>query len=127
MADSMKAFGVPVKYVCDADNKMVVVADGDIATNFISQQYGPLPMGHNLYSRYTFANKEFFNNTIDYLVNPSNILQTRAKNFTLRLLNPKKVKEQKPIWQFINIGLPVILVIIIAFIYQQARKRKYTA
>ena len=127
VVDSMKAYGVPVKNACDTDTKMIVVADGDIATNFISQQYGPLPMGFNLYSRYTFANKEFFTNAIDYLVNPSNILETRAKDFTLRLLNPKKVKEQKPIWQFVNIVLPVILIIIIALIYQQARKRKYAS
>jgi ABC-2 type transport system permease protein len=109
------------------DTKIVVVADGDIATNLISQQYGPLPMGYNFYTRYTFANKEFFDNTLEYLVNPSNILQTRAKDFTLRLLNPKKVKEQKPVWQFVNIALPVILIIVIAFIYQQARRRKYTS
>ena len=126
VADSMRAYGVPVKNVCDTDTRMIVVADGDIATNFISQQYGPLPMGYNLYSRYTFANKEFFTNAIDYLVNPSRILETRAKDFTLRLLNPKKVKERRPIWQFINIALPVILIIIIAIIYQQSRKRKYT-
>ncbi|MGC4037503.1 MAG: gliding motility-associated ABC transporter substrate-binding protein GldG [Chitinophagaceae bacterium] len=125
VADSLKAYGVPVKSVSDTDTKMIVVADGDIATNFVSPQYGPLPMGFNLYSNYTFANKEFFNNALDYLVNPSSILETRAKEFTLRLLNPKKVKEQKPIWQFVNIALPVILVIIIALIYQQIRKRKY--
>ncbi|MEJ0103466.1 MAG: Gldg family protein [Bacteroidota bacterium] len=127
VADSLKAYGVPVKTVSDVDTKIVVVADGDIATNLVSQQYGPLPMGYNFYTNYTFANKEFFTNTLEYLVNPSNILQTRAKDFTLRLLNPKKVKEQKPMWQFVNIALPVILIIIIAFIYQQARRRKYTS
>ena len=127
VADSLKAYGVPAKAMSDVDTKIVVVADGDIATNLISQQYGPLPMGFNFYTNYTFANKEFFSNTLEYLVNPSNILQTRAKDFTLRLLNPKKVKEQKPMWQFINIALPVILIIVIAFIYQQARRRKYTS
>jgi ABC-2 type transport system permease protein len=126
LADSMKGYGVPVKTVCDADTKIIVVADGDVATNFVSQQYGALPMGLNLYTRYSFANKEFFDNSLEYLVNPSNILQTRAKDFTLRLLNPRKVKEQKPIWQFVNIGLPILLIIIIALIYQQARKRKYS-
>jgi len=71
--------------------------------------------------------KEFFDNSLEYLVNPSDILQTRAKDFTLRLLNPRKVKEQKPIWQFVNIGLPILLIIIVALIYQQTRKRKYSS
>ena len=123
----MKAYGMPVKTICDEDTRMIVVADGDIATNFVSPQYGPLPMGTNFYTRYTFANKEFFNNSLEYLVHPSGILQTRAKDFTLRLLNPRKVKEQKPMWQFVNIGVPVILIILIALVYQQARKRKYSS
>lgn len=124
-ADSMAAYNVPVRINCENDNKMIVVADGDIATNQVSPQYGPMPMGFNFYTNYTFANKEFFTNALEYLVNPSGILETRAKDYTLRLLNPKKVKEQKMIWQLVNIALPIILIIIIAFIYQQNRKRKY--
>jgi len=42
-------------------------------------------------------------------------------------LNPRKIKEQKAMWQFINIALPVILIIFAAFIYQQSRKRKYAS
>jgi ABC-2 type transport system permease protein len=106
---------------------MIVVADGDIATNTVSQQYGPMTMGFNFYINYTYANKDFYMNALDYLVNPSGILETRAKNFTLRLLDPKKVKAQKATWQFVNIALPVIIIILFGFIYQQIRKRKYTA
>jgi ABC-2 type transport system permease protein len=123
--DSMNAYHVPVKNDCDSDTKMIVVADGDIATNQVSQQYGPLPMGYNFYTNYTFSNKEFFNNCLEYLVNPSGILETRAKNFTLRLLDLKKVKEQRSTWQFINIALPVLIIILFGFAYQQLRKRKY--
>jgi gliding-associated putative ABC transporter substrate-binding component GldG len=125
VADSMAAAGVPIKSSCDTANKMIVVADGDIAMNQVSQQYGPLPMGYNLYTRYTFANKEFFTNSLEYLVNPSGILETRAKEFTLRLLDPKKVRDQKTFWQFINIGLPVLLVLLAGLLYQQVRKKKF--
>jgi gliding motility-associatede transport system auxiliary component len=125
-ADSMAAYHVPVKTACDTDTRMIVVADGDIATNQVSPQYGPLPMGYNFYTNYTYANKEFFNNCLEYLVNPSGILETRTKNFTLRLLDLKKVKEQKTSWQFINTALPVLLIILVGFIYQQLRRRKYT-
>jgi len=125
--DSMAAYNVPVKSSCDAETKMVVVADGDIAINQVSPQYGPLPMGYNFYTNYTFANKEFFNNCLEYLVNPSNILDTRTKDFTLRLLNLKKVREQRTTWQMINIAVPVLIVILFGLIYQQLRKRKFAA
>ncbi|MDP9229284.1 MAG: gliding motility-associated ABC transporter substrate-binding protein GldG [Bacteroidota bacterium] len=123
--DSMSAKNIPVKTVCDAENKMIIVADGDIATNQVSQQSGPLPMGYNFYTRYRYANEDFFVNALEYLVNPSGILETRAKNFTLRLLDSRKVKEQKAFWQFMTIALPVLLIILFGFIYQQIRKRKY--
>jgi ABC-type uncharacterized transport system involved in gliding motility auxiliary subunit len=104
---------------------MIVVADGDIAMNQFSESSGPLPMGTNVFTRYTYANKDFFNNCIEYLVNPTDILQTRSKEYTLRLLDSKKVEAQKTTWQLINIVLPVLLVILFGFLYQQLRKRKY--
>ena len=125
-ADSMATYHIPVRSVCDTDTKMIVVADGDIAMNQVSPQYGPLPMGYNFYTNYTFANKEFFTNCLEYLVNPPGILETRAKDFTLRLLDLKKVKEQKLTWQFVNIVVPVAIIVLFGLIYQQLRKRKYT-
>ena len=127
IADSLNSYGIPFINKAEQDGKMIVVADGDIATNEISQQQGPLPMGHNFYTGHTFANKDFFLNSIEYLVNPSDILETRAKDYTLRLLDPIKVKEGKTLWQFINIATPILLVILFGFIYQQIRKRKYSS
>ena len=124
-ADSLNAYGVPYLNQSQADGKMIVVADGDIATNYFSPQDGPMPMGYNYFTRYTFANKDFFLNSLEYLLNPSGILETRAKDYTLRLLDPIKTKDQKFTWQFLNIAVPVLLVILFGFIYQQIRKRKY--
>lgn len=124
--DSLNARGTGFKDI-SKETKMIVVADGDIATNQYSQMNGPLPMGMNLFTRYTYANKAFYSNSLEYLVNLSGILETRAKDYTLRLLDPVKVKGNKNFWQFINIILPVLLVVLAGFIYQQIRKRKYAA
>ena len=126
IADSLSSQGVPFVIKSEQDGKMIIVADGDIATNEVSQQQGPMPMGYNFYTRHTFANKDFFLNSIEYLVNPSDILETRAKDYTLRLLDPIKVKEGKIRWQLINIVIPVLLIILFGFIFQQIRKRKYS-
>jgi ABC-2 type transport system permease protein len=61
------------------------------------------------------------------MVNTSAIMETRNKDIVLRLLDSKKINAQKSTWQFINIALPVLLVILAGFIYQQLRKRKYAA
>jgi gliding-associated putative ABC transporter substrate-binding component GldG len=127
MHDSMAVMNyTPLSNSEDA-NKMIVVADGDIAMNQYSSSLGPLPMGMNAFTRYTYANKDFFMNCMDYLVNPSDILQTRSKEFTLRLLDPKKAVDEKTKWQLINIALPIILIVLFGLLYQQMRRQKFAA
>jgi len=108
-------------------NKMIVVSDGDLATNPVSPQYGPLQMGANVFTRYTFANKDFFLNAIEYLVNPTDILQTRAKQFSLRLLDPKRTVEEQTKWQLVNIVVPILLVVFAGALYQQWRRRRFAS
>ena len=125
LMDTLAAYKVSFRNESDENGKMIVVADGDIALNQVSQYDGPLPMGVNLFTRVSYANHDFYSNCLEYLVNSSGILETRAKDFTLRLLDPKKVKDEKNTWQLVNTVLPVLLVILLGFFYQQIRKRKY--
>jgi gliding-associated putative ABC transporter substrate-binding component GldG len=131
-ADSLSANGTPFLDRSQADNKMIVVADGDMVLNDMSPKQGPLPMGVNFYTigsqyEYQFANRDFFLNCLEYLVNKPGISETRNKDIVLRLLDSKKVTAQKSTWQFINIGLPVLLIILFGWVYQQVRRRKYAA
>lgn len=106
-------------------SRVIVCADGDIFMNDVSQGT-PLPLGLSRdNNNYTFANQDFIDNCFDYLVNPSRILETRAKDYTLRLLDPAKTEKDRSFWQFINIGLPLLLVILGGYIYQFFRKRRY--
>ncbi|HWK04579.1 MAG TPA: gliding motility-associated ABC transporter substrate-binding protein GldG [Puia sp.] len=103
---------------------VIVIGDADIVMNEVSRQR-PLPMGFDKDNEYTFANEDFIQNCVEYLVNPSRILETRSKDYTLRLLDATKVEEERSFWQFINILLPVLLVIAGGYVYQALRKRKY--
>lgn len=125
VADSLNRINHPFKPGSDAAGKMIVVADGDIALNQFSASEGPLPMGMNVFTRYTFANKDFFTNCLEYLVNPTDILQTRAKEYALRLLDPKKTEAEKSKWQLLNIALPIGLIILAGIVYQQLRRRQW--
>jgi ABC-2 type transport system permease protein len=105
--------------------KMIVIADADIAFNPLSQTEGPLALGINRYTQYQYANKDFLMNAVEYLVDNTGILETRSKDFTLRLLDKKKVEEQKNKWQVINVIVPVLLIVLFGLLYQWFRKRKY--
>ena len=130
--DSLAGYGIPFMEMNKEPGKMIVVGDGDILLNEVSPKEGPLRMGTNFYTmgsqyEYQFANKEFLLNCIEYLVNKPGIIETRNKDIVLRLLDSQKVKAQKSTWQFMNIALPILLVLLVGWIYQQVRKRKYAA
>jgi ABC-2 type transport system permease protein len=125
MRDSLTIAGNKFMPQCSADNKMIVIADGDIALNAVNKTEGPLQMGMNPYTKYKYANSEFVMNCIEYLVDNSGILETRSKDLTLRLLDKKKLETGKTKWQLINIIAPLLLVILSGSLYQFMRKRKY--
>jgi len=130
ITDSLEQYGVSFMQECITDNKIIVVADGDMVLNSISKNE-PLPMGVNPLTvgsqyQYQFANATFLQNCLDYLLNPSNLSEAKAKDYTLRLLDSKKVTANKTMWQLITIALPIAIVILFAFIFQWLHKRKYT-
>jgi ABC-2 type transport system permease protein len=130
MSDSLQQYGLTFQPQAFADGKIIIVADGDMVLNAADKD-GPLPMGINRYTagtqyEYQFANKAFLQNSLDYLINPSGLSEAKAKDYTLRLLDTKKIEAEKTTWQLINIAVPVVLVFLFAIIYQWWRKRKYT-
>jgi gliding-associated putative ABC transporter substrate-binding component GldG len=128
--DSLNFNGTPFQTENVNDNKMIIISDGDIVLNGVYKNQ-PLPMGVNTFTmgtqyEYQFANRQFVNNCIDYLVNTSDLIQAKSKDYQLRLLDPKKTKEQRGFWEIVNLAVPVLLLLLFGFIYQLIRKRKYT-
>lgn len=131
MRDSLQKYGYEFMPACVAENKIIVVADGDMVLNSVVKGNQPIPMGMNPYTfgsqrEFGFANRDFLQNSLDYLINASGLSEAKAKDYTLRLLDKKKVDAEKTKWQGINIAVPVLLVILFALLYQFLRKRKYT-
>jgi ABC-2 type transport system permease protein len=135
--DSLAAHGTAFRDQ-SADNKMIIVADGDIVLNDGIPDSGPLPMGWNKYTYSEYlkqtgfgkyfipvANREFLLNCTESLINNAAISGIKNKDIVLRLLDSQKIKKQKTTWQFINIALPVLLIIFLGWIYQQMRRRRY--
>jgi gliding-associated putative ABC transporter substrate-binding component GldG len=128
MLDTMAGmYKRPFRAAPEDATKMIVISDADVAMNVTPKEHDPreIPMGWNQFTGYQYANKDFVLNCLEYLVNPSGILQTRSKDITLRLLDPKKVDEEKSRWQIINIGIPIVLILLFGFIYGYLRKRKF--
>lgn len=121
-----KSLGMPFIKAAEKAGQQIFCSDADLVTNVVSPTTGPLAMGELPLENYRFANREFLLNCVDYLVSNSKIFETRNKDFTFRVLNRQKVQEEKTKWQLINIGIPILLLFILTFIFKQRQFKKYT-
>ena len=107
--------------------KMIVFSDGDIFKNQMNTSDGsPYPLGFDRYTQQQYANKSLLLNAVDYLSDDSGIIGLRNKEIKLRLLDRAKIRQEKTFWQLINIGLPIILLIVCGIFQHYYRIRKYT-
>ncbi len=106
--------------------KMIVIGDGDIFKNQVSEQNGtPFPLGFDRYSQRTFGNKALLLNIVDYFTDNDNLIAMRNKEVKIRLLDKAKIKLEKTKWQFINVVVPLLLLIFFAIFQHYYRKYKY--
>jgi len=106
--------------------KMIVISDGDIIKNQVKWETGEyMPTGYNKYENYTFGNKDFLINCIEYLLDEEGVIEARGKEVKLRLLDSLRAKKERVKWQIINIGLPLIFLAIFGLMFYTIRKRRY--
>ena len=106
---------------------MIVVTDGDIIRNQIDiRTRQPLPLGFDQFTQITYANKEFIENCISYLVDGEGLVDIRSRELKVRLLDPTKVSKQRVTWQVVNTLVPIALIVILGFVMSLIRKVKYS-
>jgi ABC-2 type transport system permease protein len=108
---------------------MIVVADGDIIRNEIRREGGaeiPQTLGLDRYTGEMYGNRDFLINCLNYLVDYKGIMELRSRELKLRLLNKKAARDERLLWQIINIAGPALAVVIAGLIYNFLRRRKYT-
>jgi ABC-2 type transport system permease protein len=129
MAAGLGQAGVKFRSV-SVPTRMIVISDGDVAANHVrtdpatgKQQW--LPLGFNHYEQSNYANKELMLNAVEYLIDATGVIEARSKEVKLRLLDNVRAKQEKPFWQALNIGVPLVLVGLFAVAFRWWRRRKY--
>lgn len=106
---------------------MIVVADGDIIRNQIDiKRRNPLPLGFDQYTGTTYANKEFIENCISYLVDGEGLIDIRSRELKIRLLDTTRVEKERVKWQLVNTLVPITIIIALGVVMAFIRKKKYS-
>lgn len=107
-------------------NKMIVVADGDIARNQLDKNMMPVELGYDQRTGQLYDNKDFIMNCINYLLDDTGLINIRSKDVELPLLDKEKVYESYTLTQFITIGVPILILLIFGLVFTFIRKKKYS-
>ncbi len=107
-----------------ADNKMIVIADGDVGRN---QMYKgkALPLGEDLLTKQAYGNEQFLRNALDFLLDDANLMDLRNRNIEARLLDRQRIDEEKTQWQWLNLLLPLGIIGILGGFFFWWRKIKF--
>jgi len=106
------------------ENKMIVIADGDVGRNKIVKGEA-LPLGVDLMTNEQFGNEQFLRNALDYLLDDSNLIDLRNRNIEERLLDRHRINEEKSNWQWFNLLLPLVIIGILGSLFFWLRKKKF--
>ena len=119
IGQEFKAVSVPTK--------QIVITDSDFMKNEVNyRDQSAEPIGFDIWEQQVYpANKDFILNSIEYMLDENGILDSRAKEIKLRLLDSVKTKQDKTYWQMLNLGLPILLLLIFGLLYRYIRKRRY--
>lgn len=107
------------------NNKMIVIADGDVGSNQVLKG-NPHDLSLDKWTGEQFGNKEFLINAIDYLLDDSGLIKLRNKSIQINLLDKQRAFAEKRFWQFINIGTPLVLLALFGLGFNYWRKKKYS-
>jgi ABC-2 type transport system permease protein len=126
LSDDLRRAGVDFKTVSEP-TRMIVFSDGDIAANPVRDAAAKewLPLGFNRFENTTYANRELLLNAVEYLIDPTGVIEARTKEVKLRLLDTVRARREKVMWQALNIGAPLAFLALFGVVFVWLRRRKF--
>lgn len=107
--------------------KVVVIGDGELFQSQSDFQSGrPLNLGEDPFNQNIYANRLLLRNLAQYLDNPEGIIASRTRSFQIRPLNRFKISQERTKWQLINVGLPVVFLLLFGGAVAAIRRKKYS-
>lgn len=110
------------------NNKVLVVSDGHFIENHVDtlkKTYFPLGFDKEVAKRPIFGNKEFFLNSVNYLLGDDALISVRSREIQIRKLDADKLVNKKSKYQSINIIIPLLFLLLLGLINHAIRRKKY--
>ena len=104
--------------------RIAVFGDGNLIENQIDKGK-PLELGYDKWTNNFYSNKQFFKNTIHYLIGEDNLLSLRSREIKIALLDSEKVKSKGTFWTYFSVFTPLVFLLIIGLFFNWYRNKSY--
>ncbi len=104
------------------ENKMIVVADGDIAKNTNTKETAIIGGDR---SGFLYGNEDFLINSIEFLLDNDQVFLLKNKTLDIQYLDPEKIQNSKSFWKWFNFIIPLLIIWILCIIVFKIRHNKY--
>lgn len=104
------------------------IADGDVIkneTSGVASDSTTLELGLDRYSGVVYGNRDFLTNAVLYMTDEVGWMQLKSKTLRLRLLNKDIAQNNGALLAVLNIAVPLLLLLMAAWMYHLMRRRKY--
>lgn len=103
----------------------LVISDGDVIENRIDPAKGVyFPLGWDRYSNAKrYGNREFIINAMNYLLDDQGLISIRSRAISLRLLDSKRIEDERRYWQVVNTVVPILLSLVAGLLFHLLRVR----
>lgn len=127
----------------EKEGKVLVVGNG----RFLENQYDSMPSRRTseflyrpkqqindlLYNeqlarigyQHFFGNQDFIQNAVDYMMGDNSVIELRSRQVEIRKIDENKVKQMANTLKFVNVVVPVLLIIGMGILLGFIRKRRY--
>jgi len=73
-----------------------------------------------------FGNQELFQNMVDYMMGDNSVLDIRSRQIDIKEIDKEKIKSSSLFYKSVNMMLPLLLILALAFLMNWIRLRRYT-
>lgn len=108
-------------------SKVAVFSDGGLLSNKVGRLSSvpqPAPLGYDRVSKITFGNRDFFVNLVQYLSDDASLSDLKNRTLRIRMLDKVKIGEQGPWMRWLNLLLPLMLILSGGILFAWIRGRR---
>lgn len=76
--------------------------------------------------QHVIGNQEFYQNLTDFMMGEHSVMDIRSREIGIHAIDTEKVKADSGFYKLLNVGLPIVIILLLALIMNIMRKRKFS-